>query len=201
MAGRGRLDSIDRLPEWADDAVAWAFTALKERSLTQVEILDGFNERLRAAAWGEGLTDPETVPQISSSAFNRRAMRLAAVGRRLEETRAIAAILTPKFEGETAEQITLLLSETIKTLTFEMLEEAGDLKADGDTAEMLMMASRALKHAEEAKRISADTKSKILKEFTAKATSTVDAVARAKGLSADTVETIKAQILGIRTKP
>lgn len=201
MAGRGRLDSIDRLPEWADDAVAWAFTALKERSLTQVEILDGFNERLRAAAWGEGLTDPETVPQISSSAFNRRAMRLAAVGRRLEETRAIAAILTPKFEGETAEQITLLLSETIKTLTFEMLEEAGDLKADGDTAEMLMMASRALKHAEEAKRISADTKAKILKEFTAKATSTVDAVARAKGLSADTVETIKAQILGIRTKP
>ncbi|WP_029006470.1 DUF3486 family protein [Azorhizobium doebereinerae] len=201
MAGRGRLDAIDRLPDWADEAVAWAFTALKDRSLTQLEILDGFNERLRAAAWAEGLTDPDKIPQVSRSSFNRRAMRLASVGRRLEETRAIAAILTPKFEGETAEQITLLLSETIKTLTFEMLEEAGELKADGDTAEMLMMASRALKHAEEAKRISADTKSKILKEFTVKASSTVDAVAKAKGLSADTVDAIKAQILGIRAKP
>ncbi len=201
MAGRGRLDAIDRLPDWADEAVSWAFTALKDRSLTQMEILDGFNERLRAAAWGEGITDPDKIPQVSRSSFNRRAMRLATVGRRLEETRAIAAILTPKFEGETAEQITLLLSETIKTLTFEMLEEAGELKADGDTAEMLMMASRALKHAEEAKRISADTKSKILKEFTVKASSTVDAVAKAKGLSADTVDAIKAQILGIRAKP
>lgn len=198
MAGRGRLSSIDLLPEWADEAVAWAFTALKERSLTQVEIREELNKRLSAAAWEQGIADP---PQISPSAFNRRAMRLATIGRRLEETRAIATILTPKFEGETAEQITLLLSETIKSLTFEMLEEAGDLKADGDTAEMLMMASRALKHAEEAKRISADTKAKILKEFTAKATSTVDAVARAKGLSADTVETIKAQILGIRSAP
>lgn len=193
--GRGRISSIDKLPTWCDEATRWAFTSLKERALTQLEILDGFNERLRAAAWGEGITDAEAIPQISKSAFNRRAMRLATIGRRLEETREIAAILTPKFEGETGEQITLLLAQTIKSLIFEMLENAGDeLKADGDTAEMLMFASRALKHAEEASRISADTKSKILKEFTEKAEKTVDAVAKAKGFSADSVATLKAAL-------
>lgn len=198
--GRGRISSIDRLPEWCDEAVRWAFTALKDRDLTQLEILDGLNERIRAAAWEQGLTDPNLIPQISKSAFNRRAMRLAAVGRRLEETREIAAILTPRFEGENAEQITLLLAQTIKSLTFEMLESAGELSANGETAEMLMFASRALKHAEEAARISADTKARILRDFTEKAEKTVDVVAKAKGLSAETVETIKANILGIRTK-
>jgi len=192
--GRGRISSIDRLPEWCDEAVRWAFTALKERDLTQLEILDGLNERIRAAAWAEGVTDADAIPQISKSAFNRRAMRLAAVGRRLEETREIAAILTPKFEGENAEQITLLLAQTIKSLTFEMLESAGDLKADGETAEMLMFASRALKHAEEAARISADTKKRILQDFQSKAEEAVDKVAKAKGLSGDDVATFKAAL-------
>ena len=198
--GRGRISSIDKLPAWCDPAVRDAFTSLKEAKLTQIEILDGLNGAIRAAAWQEGITDPDKIPQISKSAFNRRSMRLAAMGRRLEETREIAAILTPRFEGDDGEQIALLLAQTIKSLTYEMLESAGELKADGETAEMLMFAARAAKHAEEAKRISADTKSKILKEFTAKAEQTVDAVGKAKGFSADTIAAFKtalgAQIQG-----
>lgn len=186
-SGRGRISSIDRLPAWCDDAVRSAFTALKDAKLTQIEILDDLNGAIRAAAWEEGITDPEKIPQISKSAFNRRSMRLASMGRRLEETREIAAVLTPRFEGENAEQITLLLAQTIKSLTFEMLENAGDLKADGDTAEMLMMASRALKHAEEASKISAETKSRILKEFASKADEAIKAVAAKTGASADIV--------------
>ena len=198
--GRGRISSIDKLPAWCDAAVRDAFTSLKEAKLTQIETLDGLNGAIRAAAGQEGITDPDKIPQISKSAFNRRSMRLAAMGRRLEETREIAAILTPRFEGDEGEQIAMLLAQTIKSLTYEMLENAGDLKADGETAEMLMFAARAAKHAEEAKRISADTKTKILKEFTDKAEKTVDAVAKAKGLTEETVEAIKAQILGIRAK-
>ena len=194
-AGRGRISSIDRLPAWCDEAVRAAFTALKEKSRTQLEILDDLNGAIRAAAWEEGITDPSAIPQISKSAFNRRSMRLAAMGRRLEETREIAAILTPKFEGENAEQITLLLAQTIKSLTFEMLENAGDeLKADGETAEMLMFASRALKHAEEAQKISADTKARILRDFTTKAEEAVDRVGKARGLSPDDVAGFKAAL-------
>jgi hypothetical protein len=193
--GRGRISSIDRLPAWCDDAVRAAFTALKDKALTQLEILDDLNGAIRAAAWEEGITDPAKIPQISKSAFNRRSMRLAAVGRRLEETREIAAILTPKFEGENAEQITLLLAQTIKSLTFEMLENAGDeLRADGETAEMLMFASRALKHAEEAQKISADTKVRILREFTTKAEEAVAKVAAKTGVSGNLVAFLRKEL-------
>lgn len=193
-AGRGRLSSIDRLPAWCDDAVRTAFTALKEDKLTQIEICDNLNAAIRTAAWEEGITDPKSIPQISKSAFNRRSMRLAALGRRLEEASEIASILAPKFEGEDAEKITRLLAQTIKTLTLEMLEGAEKLRTDGETAEMLMFASRALKHAEEAQKISSDTRARIMKEFSDKAEKTVDAVAKAKGLSPDDVAGFKAAL-------
>jgi hypothetical protein len=196
--GRGRLSLIDQLPDWADEAKMWAFGELRARQRPQLEILDAFNERLKVAAWENGVTEP---PQISKSAFNRASMRLAVLGRRLEETREIAAVLAPKLDKAADDSLTLLVSETIKTLAHEMLSNAGELTADGDTAEMLMLTSRALKHAEEAKRISADGRRKLEEEFQVKAAKAVDAVAKSKGLTAETVESIKAKILGITSKP
>ncbi len=196
--GRGRLSAIDQLPEWADEARLAAFAALKERKKPQLEILAEFNEALKAAAWENGVTDP---PQISRSAFNRTAFRLAVLGRRLTETREIAAVLAPKLDRAGDDSVTLLVSEAIKTLLHEMLSNAGEIAADGATAEMLMQTSRALKHAEEAKRISADGRRKIEAEVQARANKAVDAVAAAKGLSAETVETIKARILGVTAPP
>ncbi|MBK5962032.1 hypothetical protein CCR97_28115 [Rhodoplanes elegans] len=195
--GRGQLSAIDRLPDWADETKLWAFSELKERKRTQLDILDEFNARLRAAALTNGVMDP---PQISRTAFNRTACRLAVLGRRLEETREIAAVLAPKLEAAGDDSVTLLVSESIKMLLNELLSNAGEIAADGATAEMLMMTARALKHAEEAKRISTETRRKIETEFQTKAAKAVDAVAASKGLSAETVESIKAKILGV-TRP
>jgi hypothetical protein len=175
VKGRGQLSSLDTLPAWADEAKLEAFAALKERKLTQEEILDRFNAALRKAAAASGVAGP--APQISRSAFNRQALKLAILGRRLEETRAIAAALAPKIEEAGDASLTLLVAETIKTLVAEMLGNAGELPADGDTAEMLMFTARALKHAEESKRISADTRRKIADELKAKAEKAVEAVA------------------------
>ncbi|WP_316171076.1 DUF3486 family protein [Bradyrhizobium sp. SZCCHNRI1058] len=194
-ARRGRLSEIDKLPDWADEAKVWAFEQLKERKLSQLEILDGFNARLKAASLAEDAT--AEPPEISRSAFNRTAMKIAILGRRLEETRQIAAVIAPKLDEAGDNSLTLMVAETLKTLIAEMLGNAGELAADGDTAEMLMLTSRALKHAEEAKRISADGRRKIEVELQSKATKAVDAVAKASGLSAETVNAIKARILGI----
>lgn len=196
-ARRGRLSEIDRLPDWADEAKVWAFEQLKERKLSQLEILDGFNARLKAASMAEdAAAEP---PEISRSAFNRTAMKIAILGRRLEETREIAKVIAPKLDEAGDTSLTLMVAETLKTLIAEMLGNAGELAADGDTAEMLMLTSRALKHAEEAKRISADGRRKIEVELQAKAAKAVDAVARTSGLSAETVDAIKARILGVAT--
>lgn len=192
---RGRLSEIDRLPEWADEAKLWAFEQLKERKLSQLEILDGFNARLKAASLAEDAA--AEVPQISRSAFNRTAIRIATLSRRLEETREIAAIIAPKLEEAGDNSLTLMVAETLKTLIAEMLGNAGELSADGDTAEMLMLTSRALKHAEEAKRISADGRRKIEAEMMTRAAKAIDHVAKEKGISAETVAAFRAKVLGI----
>ncbi|WP_024278008.1 phage protein Gp27 family protein [Xanthobacter sp. 126] len=189
--GRGRLSEIDRLPEWADEAKMAALVALKERKLTQLEILEQFNAALRAAAWEQGIATP---PQISLSAFNRTAVRLAVHGRRMEETREIAAVLAPKIDEAGDASLTLLISETIKTLVFEMLGNAGELSADGDTAEMLMFTSRALKHAEEAKKISTEQRRKFELEFKAKTDEAVEKVVKARGGTADDIAALREAI-------
>ena len=196
-ASRGRLSSIDVLPEWADEAKLNAFTALKERKLPQLEILDTFNAELRVAAMANGITDP---PQISRSAFNRAAVRLALLGRRLEETREIAKVLAPRLDQAGDNSVTLLVAETIKTLIAEMLSNAGELEATGATAEMLMLTARALTSAEQAKRISSETRKKIEAELNDKAAKAIDQVAKAKGLTRETVDDIKAQILGLEKR-
>ncbi|MDQ2084694.1 DUF3486 family protein [Xanthobacteraceae bacterium Astr-EGSB] len=193
--GRGRLSAIDQLPAWADEVKMWAFRELKERKRTQIDVCAEFNERLRAAAREEGVAPPKPV---SKSAFNRTSCAIAIQGRRLEETREIAAVLAPRLDEAGDNSLTLLIAETIKTLVNEMLANAGELPTDGDTAEMLMLTARAVKHAEEAKRISSDTRKRIEDELAARTAKAVDTVAKAKGLTKDTVDAIKAQILGIR---
>lgn len=184
-ATRGRLSSIDVLPEWADEAKLNAFTALKENKLPQLEILDRFNAELRVAAMANGITDP---PQISKSAFNRKSLKLAILGRRLEETREIAAVLAPKLDQAGDNSVTLLVSETLKTLISEMLSNAGELKPDGDTAAMLMMTARALHAAEQAKRISADTRKKIESELKDKAGKAIDTAVQRGHLDREAAE-------------
>jgi hypothetical protein len=195
--GRGRLSSIDVLPDWAGPAVLNALVALKEAKLTQLEILEKFNAELRTLAFQEGITDP---PQISSSAFNRKSMRLSAMGQRLTETREIASVLASRFEQGGDEDLTLLASETIKTIVFEMLENAGDIPASAKSAEMMANFATAIKAAEQAKKVSADARLVIEKNFKKAAEGAIDAVTKQKGLSPEIKEAFMAEVLGVRTK-
>lgn len=193
---RGRISAIDQLPEWADEAKAWASEQLKKRKKSQLDLLDGFNDRLRAASLAnDASAEP---PHISKSAFNRTAIAIAIHGRRVEQTREIAAVLAPKLDQAGDNSVTLMVAETIKTLIFEMLSNAGHLSADGDTAEMLMMTARALTAAEQAKKISSETRKKIEAEFKDKAIMAVDVAGKSAGLSTEAVEKLKADFLGIK---
>jgi hypothetical protein len=190
--GRGRLSSIDVLPDWAAPAVLSALGHLRDAKLTQLEILEKFNAELRTLAFLTGITDP---PQISQSAFNRKSMRLSAMGQRLTETREIASVLASRFE----EDLTLLASETIKTIVFEMLENAGDIPASAKSAEMMANFATAIKAAEQAKKVSADARIVIEKNFKKAAEGAIDAVTKQKGLSPDVKKAFMAEVLGVRT--
>jgi hypothetical protein len=187
LRGPGRLSSIDMLPEQAAEDVAWAFNELRRRKLSQDEIRDHFNLKLQL----KGLAP------ISRSAFNRAAIRTARMAHRLGEVREIADALATKFEDGGDERLTLLAAETIKTMIFETLENAGRLRADGETAEMLANFALALKSAEQAKKVTADVKAIIEKQWRAKAETAIASVAQRQGLSVERVTELRRDFLGI----
>lgn len=182
--GRGRLSSIDLLPEEAQPIVAWAMGELRYRSRTQLDIHAEFNQQLEAIG----------LEPISLSAFNRHALRLAAMARRLEETRAIAAAVTERLGPGEADELTVMVAEAIKTLVFELLEHGGE---GGMSSKGAMEVARALHHAVSAQAVSTERRRRMEAEFAKKAEKAVDQVAKAKGLTADTVNAIKQQILGV----
>lgn len=188
---RGRLSSIDTLPEWAEEAKLWAFAELKERKLTQLEILDGFNERLKTAAWENGVTKP---PQISRSAFNRRAVRMAVMGSRLAEVAEIATAINEGRKPEDDDHLTVMVASTIKTLIFELIEGDPNLSPK-QTMEM----ARALQAAVSAQNISTARRRKVEAEFAQKAGEAINLVGKEQGLSADQIKRIRRDVLGVRS--
>ncbi|RLQ88902.1 DUF3486 family protein [Notoacmeibacter ruber] len=182
--GRGRLSSIDLLPPDADGIVQWAVAELQARERTQLDILVEMNGKLEEIG-----CDP-----ISPSAFNRYSTRLASTTRRLQETRDIASAVTERLGPEKADDITIMLVELIKSAAFSILE-TGELDSKA-----FMELSKGLQHALSAQKISADARrvqqQEIEKRVAAAAEAAAD-VAGEKGFSADTVEAIKARILGV----
>jgi hypothetical protein len=193
--GRGRLASIELLPEEAEPIVAWAMAELRARKHTQLDILDKFNVQLRKLA----VELDRPIEPISLSAFNRYALRMATMARRLEETREIAGALTERLQPGDTDDLTIMVAETIKTLVFEILESSTDKKGrlTIDTKGAMELAN-ALRAAAAAQSISSDRRAKVEKELAEKAGKAIDQVAKEKGLTAETVEAIKAKVLGVK---
>ena len=183
-AGRGRLSSVDQLPEEAQEDVVWAVGELNRREKTQSEILFALNDRLAAKG----------IDPISRSAFNRKSMKLAAMSNRLNEARHIFAGLAPHFTADTVDQHTIVVGEFIKLLVFELAQSEGEAIGTKGAMEL----ARAHLAVIQGQKISAERRVALQREFAARAETAIDAVAREKGLTGDTVRGIKERILGLR---
>lgn len=189
--GRGRLSSFDTLPPECENLLAQAALDLSDRDKTQTAIYAEFVagcEKLMAEHRGEL---EFTIPGFSS--FNRFSMRRARLSRRLDETRAIVATLAEKFDAKSSDDLTVITAETIKALVLHMLSDA----ADGIQPLAAMQLANAFKSATQAQNVSSDRRRKVEAEFKAKVETAVETVAKAKGMTAETAEQIKAQILGV----
>lgn len=192
--GRGRLSSIDLLPREVDDIVAWAADELGNRDRTQIDIYAEFVTRLEARqAEFRGEIEFE-IPGLRS--FNRHAMRLARMSRMLDETREIVSAMADKFDPKKSDDLTITAAETIKSLVLHMLTAAqGDI--DLAQAKDVKMLASAFRDALQAQNVSSDRRRKAEAEFETKVKDAVTTVGRAKGLTAETVEAIQAQVLGV----
>lgn len=180
-AGRGRLSSLDLIPDEGRDDVMWALEELNRRERTQADILFELNDRLAVKG----------IDPISKSAFNRTAVRTAAASRRIAEARAVFAGIAPQFTPESIDENSIVLGEVIKTLIMELIDEPRQ------TPKGAMELARAFLATIQAQRLSSDRRQRLEAELASRAGAAVDRVAEARGLTAETVDAIKAQILGV----
>jgi hypothetical protein len=191
--GRGRLSGIELLPAEATPVIAWASDELRNRDRTQTEIYEEFVQKLEAVQREHRGELEFAIP--SFSAFNRHSVKLAALSRRLDDTREITGVLAEKFDAKASDDLTVIAAEAIKTLVFEVLSAAGESGIDPKGA---MDLANALRAATQAQGVSTTRREKVEKKFAADVGKAVESVAKVKGLTAETVEAIKAQVLGVR---
>lgn len=158
--GRGRLSSIDLLPDEAEDAIVWALEALRKRRLPQNTILAEFNEKLLDLNTDHQLDPP--IEPISKSAFNRFSLRKAKLFRKLDEAQQVGRELVQSMDPKMPEEVTIAVAELIKASAFEIIEESTP------SSKELMELSRALATAVNAQKGSADYRARLEREVNAK---------------------------------
>jgi hypothetical protein len=189
--GRGRLSSFDLLPSEADHIVAWAASELSDREKTQTDIYGEFVAKCEALMKEHRGELEFSIPAFSS--FNRFSIRQARLSRRLDDTRAIVATLAEKHDAKASDDLTIIAGEMIKSVVLHMLGDG----ADGVAPKELKALADGLRAAQVAQNMSADRKVKIEADLKTRMAAAVETVAKAKGLTGETTDAIKKQILGV----
>ncbi|PVE56312.1 hypothetical protein DC415_13630 [Agrobacterium tumefaciens] len=190
--GRGRLSGIELLPEACADAVAWAAEELQKRERTQTEIYSDFVSKLQAVHREHRGELEFAIP--SFTAFNRYSIRLATLTQRLNQTREIAMTLASKFDASASDDLTLIASEAIKTLVFELVTAGGEAGFDPKGAKAL---ADALYSASRAQGVSTARRQKVEADLAERAKQAVSAVVKSKGITDEGAREILDRFLGV----
>ncbi len=188
--GRGRLSSLDTLPEEAQDDLIWALGQLNERRRPQIDILHELNERL----------DVKGIDPISRSAFNRRAMRLARRTAQLEERRHVYAGIAERLTPEEVSKSDIVLGEFLKVLIDELLED------EQLTSKNIMELARAYKETVLAQRNSSAERRKAEEDAKKKINNALSKVEQSLPMQSETangkeiLRKIREDIYGIHTE-
>jgi hypothetical protein len=158
MVKRGRLTSIDLLPDEASDDIVWALSELNQRKRTQADILFELNDRLAVKG----------IDPISTGAFSRQSTRLAKRSMQLEERRHLYAGMAERFTPEEVSKNDIVLGEFLKTLIDELLD------GDGLSPKNAMELCRAYKDTLAAQKVSSERLHQMKAEMTKKAIKAID---------------------------
>ncbi|MEE8612264.1 MAG: phage protein Gp27 family protein [Sphingomonas aquatilis] len=183
--GRGRLSTIDLLPDEAEPEIVWALEQLRLREMPQIAILAEFNGRLA----------DKGIASVSKSAFSRWSVRKALQFRRIDEVRAITTDVVSGLGTDGADQVTVACAELLKVAIFESLEGGVDPKS-------IMALSRALNSAVAATKTSAEHRRKLEERVADQIEQAADRAgdaAQEAGLSAERAADLRRKVLGVRT--
>lgn len=179
--GRGRLSSIEMLPEDAGPDIIWALDQLNERRLPQNTILMEFNERL---------ADKGIAP-ISKSAWSRYSVRKAIEYRKMAESRLMAAELNALFDPQSADEVTKLLIELMKVGLQDVLMSRRQL-----TTKEFMESARTLQALMSAQKGSTEHRRSVKEQERADAAKLVKDIGTKAGVSKEALEEINRRLMG-----
>lgn len=187
--GRGRLSSLDLVPEEGQEDVRWAYEQLNQRDTSAADILFQLNDRLTGKGLGEF--------KISKSAFNRKSVAIARAASRIKMSRDIFAGIADQLTPENIDKGNIALAEFIKSLIAEIISQAED---GGLSADEAMKLARGFQAVVLAQKQSTDRRSKAEKDEAARVEKTADALdvaAKEAGLSAETIARLRRDFLGM----
>lgn len=183
----GRKSSIEQMPA---DILEKLQALLRDPRVSQMEATQQINTVLEEM--GE-----ETV---SKSAVNRYSQKLDRVGKRLQESREMASVWIGKLGAAPQGEVGKLLNEIIRTLAFETsmhMAESDEPVAPKMLANLALAVQRledsATKNLKRDEEIRKQERAKAAQEAAEQAA----AFGKANGLSAETVQALKNQVLGI----
>ena len=181
-----RQSSIARLPA---DILEQLQELLRDPRVTQLEATAKINAILEA----EGHED-----RLSKSAVNRYAVKMEEVGKRIRESREVAGMFINRLGAEPQGKVGHLLNEMVRTLAFDAVLDfsEGDDKA---SPKMIKDLATAIHRLERAASENVKREEEIRKRVLADAAKAVEKTAKQNGLSADSVQEIRKQILGVAT--
>lgn len=141
---------------------------------------------------------------VSRSAVGRHVRKLADVGERMRRSRDMATALVDRFGDKTDNRLArlnleLMHSIVMETITAAAEDEDGNAQPVTFDPEQVMFLGRALKDLASAQKTDAERTLKEREQMAKEAAKAVDKVAERTpgGLTRDTVDAIKAEILGL----
>jgi len=185
--GRGQQRAVDLIP---DDVKATLDAYLRDKKLTQKEITRRTNMIL------EELGHPV---RLSKSAINRYSQDMEEAGAHLRESREVAKQWIGSLGAVPQGEVGLLVNEIIRTLSFDvsLFLRRGQMDADTapETVKMLKDLALTMMRLEKAASDNVDREAKIKKQAMQDAADTVSSTAKEAGVSEDTIQIIRRDIL------
>lgn len=134
----------------------------------------------------------EMGEQTSSSSVGRYKQQAEAQMSRYREAQEVAKTWIGKLQADPEGDVGRLLAEMLRTTAFVTL---GDL--DAGSPQDVMFLAKALKDLASADKLTADRILLVRREAAKEAAEKVSSVGKAKGLSAETVDALRKEILGV----
>lgn len=199
MARKKRQQSsIDLLPDGVRRQLQ---ELLADRKVTQLEAVRRINDVLGLMKEAGELPD-EAPEKLSKSAVNRYFIDMDEAGRKLRESREVAEVWIGKLGAAPQGQVGNLVNEILRTLSFDMalMLQRGTVDAESAPAVTGMLKDLALtmQRLENAANLNTTREKEIRKQALAEAAEQATSVAKKGGLSAEAVQTIRREILGIQ---